>query len=214
MPYTYDYPRPAVTVDIVVLTVRDDALSVLLISRAMDPFRGEWALPGGFVNPNEGLEAAACRELKEETGLTDVYLEQLYTFGRPDRDPRGRVITVSHYALIPSERATAVAAGDAVHVGWFDIMALPTLAFDHEEIVDKALARLARRSENPAVALQLMPASFTLNELHRVYEMIGQSASDKPEFERRVLALEILEETGEQRWEAADGYARLYRVRG
>ena len=109
MAYTYDYPHLAVTTDVVIFTIRDERLKLLLIKRGIEPFKGSWALPGGFVNPDEALDACARRELHEETGIADVFLEQLYTFGRPDRDPRERVITVAYYALIPSDRLASVA---------------------------------------------------------------------------------------------------------
>ena len=136
MPFTYEYTSPAVTVDITIFTVRNDELNVLLIKRAETPFQGEWALPGGFVTENEGLEAAAERELVEETGVSGVYLEQLATFGAPGRDPRGHTITVAYYALIPSDNLELTASTDAEGVAWFGIDKLPDLAFDHDEILE------------------------------------------------------------------------------
>src|SRR5690606_35749562 len=131
MPYTYEYPHPAVSTDVVLFTLQDDALKVLLIRRGQEPFKGQWALRGGFVEIDEDLEACALRELEEETGITGVYLEQLYTFGTPDRDPRERVITVAYYALAPIDRLDPHAASDADEVGWFPCNALPPVAFDH-----------------------------------------------------------------------------------
>jgi ADP-ribose pyrophosphatase YjhB (NUDIX family) len=140
--YSYDYPHPAVTVDSVILTIRNNQHKLLLIRRANNPYKGEWALPGGFVDENESLEAAAQRELKEETGMTGINLEQLYTFGAPERDPRERVITVAYYALIPSEITQLHAATDAEAVRWFSMNELPKLAFDHSEIVKLAHERV------------------------------------------------------------------------
>ena len=148
MAYTYDHPHPAVTTDVVVFTMRQDALQVLLIKRASEPFRGCWALPGGFVEPDESLDEAARRELEEETGVRDVYPEQLYTFGRPDRDPRERVITVAYYALIPSDDVALRAASDAESVGWFGMDEVPKLAFDHAEILQLARQRLMAKPES------------------------------------------------------------------
>lgn len=140
--YSYDYPHPAVTVDIVILTIRNNQLKLLLIRRANKPYKGKWALPGGFVDVDESLDAAARRELKEETGMTDINLEQLYTFGAPKRDPRERVITVAYYALIPSEIIQLHAATDAEAVRWFSMNELPKLAFDHSEIIKLAHERV------------------------------------------------------------------------
>ena len=144
--YSYEHPHPAVTADIVVFTIRDDQLKLLLIRRAFSPHKGKWALPGGFVDISEGLDEAASRELKEETGVSDVYLEQLYTFGKPRCDPRERVITVAYYALIPSDKMQLQAATDAEAVGWFGMDELPKLAFDHTDIVTMAHQRLSLSS--------------------------------------------------------------------
>jgi 8-oxo-dGTP diphosphatase len=150
--YSYEHPHPAVTTDIVVFTIRDGDLAVLLIQRAQKPYADSWALPGGFVRIDEGLDAAAARELSEETGIENVALEQLHAFGEPDRDPRERVITVAYYALIPSSRAQIRAASDAKGVAWFGLGELPSLAFDHARILDLAVSRLRARLAEPALA--------------------------------------------------------------
>jgi 8-oxo-dGTP diphosphatase len=144
MAHTYDYPRPAVTVDCVVFGLDLDAedLKILLIQRRGQPFAGMWALPGGFVGMDETLEQSAKRELQEETGISRLYLEQLYTFGDPGRDPRGRTITVAYYALVKLGDHTIKADTDASDVGWFSVSDLPRLAFDHAKIVTVALNRL------------------------------------------------------------------------
>jgi len=211
--YQYDYPHPAVTTDIVIFTIRDRRLKLLLIRRAGEPYRGKWALPGGFVNIDEGLDEAARRELEEETGVTGVYLEQLYTFGRPGRDPRERVITVAYYALIPSEKLRLRAASDAEAVGWFAMDELPELAFDHDEIVDMAHKRLAAKLDYSTIALAFMPEQFTLSELQEVYETILQQKMDKRNFRKWVLGLEQIVETDEERRGGVHRPARLYRVR-
>ena len=210
--YQYEYPHPAVTTDIVVFTIRHEALKVLLIKRAEDPYLGSWALPGGFVGIDEDLEHAAARELSEETGVGDVYLEQLYTFGRPDRDPRERVITVAYYALIPSDRIQIRAATDAEAVGWFGLDELPSLAFDHDEILGMALERLRAKLDYSTIAFQFMPSLFTLTELQAVYELILGEPVDKRNFRKRILALEAVEETGQERRDGAHRPARLYRA--
>lgn len=212
MPYTYDHPHPAVTTDIVIFTILGGALKVLLIKRAQAPFRGRWALPGGFVHIDESLEDCARRELEEETGVRGVCVEQLYTFGRPDRDPRERVITVAYYALIPSDRITLRAATDAEGVSWFTWGEVPALAFDHADILKMAHRRLVAMLDDSSIALRFMPDTFTLSELRSVYEAIRQEAFDKRKFRKRILALGVIEATGEERREGARGPARLYRL--
>ena len=142
MPYTYDYPRPALTVDCVVFGLDESQqLKVLLIQRSNEPFAGYWALPGGFVDMDEGLETAALRELEEETGVRDLFIEQLYTFGAPGRDPRGRVVSVAYYALVNLSEHPVQAASDARAAKWFVLGQLPKLAFDHQDILRAAQKR-------------------------------------------------------------------------
>lgn len=207
-----DRPRPAVTTDIVIFTIQDRQLKVLLIRRATPPYQDHWALPGGFVELDEDLEDCALRELREETGLTGVYLEQLYSFGAPGRDPRGRVITVAYYALAPVDRLSPRAASDAKEVAWFSANRLPTLAFDHARIMEMAQRRLAAKLEYSTIALNLMPARFTLSELQEVYEIIGGEKLDKRNFRKRVMAFDHIRETGEKRRNGNHRPARLYSV--
>jgi 8-oxo-dGTP diphosphatase len=211
--YQYDYPHPAVTTDVVIFSIRDNDLKLLLIKRGGTPFKGKWALPGGFVRLDESLEEGARRELQEETGLSGVYLEQLYTFGEPQRDPRERVITVAYYALIPSEQVSLCAATDAEAVGWFDMDELPPLAFDHTKIVRMAHERLAAKLDYSTIAFQFMGPEFTLTELQSVYEIILQDDIDKRNFRKWVLAMEKIEETGGVQREGAHRPAKLYRVK-
>ncbi|MGD8643298.1 MAG: NUDIX domain-containing protein [Chromatiales bacterium] len=205
--------HPAVTTDIVVFTLREEQLKLLLVRRAGGPYQGRWALPGGLVGIEESLDAAAARQLEQETGVSGVYLEQLYTFGRPDRDPRERVISVAYYALIPSDRIQLRAATDAEAVGWFALAELPELALDHSEIVDTAQERLAAKLEYSTIAFQFMPAHFTLSELQAVYETILRQPLDKRNFRKRVQALKRLEDTGRLRRDGAHRPAKLYRVK-
>jgi len=207
------YPRPALTVDIVIFTVRDAHLQVLLVCRKEPPFEGEWALPGGFVRLEESLEEAAMRELCEETGIQDAYLEQLYTYGCPQRDPRGRVVTVAYYALIPSDRSIRMEGGsDVSQARWFPVDALPPLAFDHDEIIAYALRRLRYKLEYTAVGFELLPSEFTLSEIQSTYEIILGEKLDKRNFRRRILAAGIIEATSHRR--AREGRpAQLYRYR-
>ena len=210
MPFTYRYPHPAVTTDIVIFTIRQDELKVLLIKRALPPHRNQWALPGGFIKLEESLEEGAKRELQEETGVTGVYLEQLYTFGRPNRDPRERVITVAYYALIPSDELEPKAASDAENVSWFGLKELPDLAFDHKRILKMAHERLVAKLDYSTIAFQLMPTQFTLSELQQVYEVILREQIDKRNFRKRILSLNLIKETGKERKAGAHRPAKLY----
>ncbi|MFN8439869.1 MAG: NUDIX domain-containing protein [Caldilineaceae bacterium] len=197
--YTYQYPRPAVTVDIILFTFHEEALKVLLIQRGHDPFAGKWALPGGFVEMDEDLSQAAMRELAEETNVTDVYLEQLFTFGEPNRDPRTRVITVAYFALLGVDQAKQLqvrASSDAGDARWWDIYAMPELAFDHERILQYALQRLRWKLEWTALGFLLLPEQFTLTELQKVYETVLHEKLDKRNFRRKILSADLLEESG------------------
>jgi 8-oxo-dGTP diphosphatase len=181
-----------VTVDIVIFTIRDRALQVLLVKRGVPPYEGQYAIPGGFIHEDESLEDAAERELYEETGVRNVFLEQLYTFGDPKRDPRGRVVTVAYYALISSEKLALVAGADAAEAKWFPRNDLPALAFDHKHILDYAVERLQNKLEYTTVGFQLLPRKFTLSELQTVYEAILERRLDKRNFRRKIALLGIL----------------------
>jgi 8-oxo-dGTP diphosphatase len=211
--YRYLHPHPAVTTDIVIFTILEEGLKLLLIRRRNEPFRGFWSLPGGFVEPEESLEACAARELEEETGVTGVYLEQLYTFGDPGRDPRERVISVAYYALVQAEAVHIRAASDADEVAWFDVGALPSLAFEHGDIVTMALSRLKAKLNYSTIAFQFMPQRFSLGELQKVYETILGERLDKRNFRKWMQHLGRIEETGELRRNGSRRPARLYRVK-
>ncbi len=208
------YERPSVTVDTVIFTLRQGELQVLLVRRKHWPYEGMWAIPGGFINMDESLEDAARRELAEETGVDDpdIYLEQLYTFGDPDRDPRTRVITVAYFALIASDRIRLRAGSDAADTRWFPAYHPPPLAFDHADILAYALRRLRYKLEYTALAFQLLPETFTLTELQEAYEHILGEKLDKRNFRRKVLVANILEKTSYVR-SGAHRPARLYRFR-
>ena len=184
-------PRAHVTVDVVIFTIRGGALHVLLVRRKIVPFKGRWAIPGGFVLDHEDLEAAALRELREETGVTDLYLEQLYSFGDPRRDPRGRVVTVAYFALVSADRELK-ADTDAAEAAWFPVAKRPPLAFDHGRILDMALVRLRNKLEYTTVGFQLLPRKFALSDLQQVYEAILAKKLDKRNFRRKVSQLGIL----------------------
>lgn len=211
MPYTYEYPHPAVTVDGVVFGYDVTDLKVLLIQRGLAPHKGRWALPGGFVKLEESLDEAIRRELREETGLNDLYLEQLYTFGEPKRDPRERVISVAYYALVTLTDHAVRADTDATSVGWFSLSDLPPLAFDHEAIVEVALRRLKGKVRYEPIGFELLPGKFTLSELQRLYETVLEQPLDKRNFRKKILAMGLLADTGEIQQDVAHRAARLYR---
>jgi 8-oxo-dGTP diphosphatase len=211
MPFTYQYARPAVTVDCVVFGLDDHDLKVLLIQRDVEPFAGRWALPGGFVKLDETLEDSALRELREETGLTRVYLEQLYTFGDPGRDPRERVVTVAYYALVNLLDHQVQAATDARSAAWFAVDDLPKLCFDHDTILATALKRLQGKVRYQPIGFELLPAKFSLTRLQRMYEVILERELDKRNFRKKVLSLGILQELDEVEQDVAHRAARLYR---
>ena len=198
-----------VTVDIVLFTIRERRLDVLLIKRLAAPFVRAHALPGGFVLDDESVNAAAERELREEAGVSGVYLEQLYTFGEPERDPRGRIVTVAYYALVPP--AQWLAAGtDASDAAWFPADALPPLAFDHRAIVGYAQQRLRNKLDYTAVGFELLPKKFTLTDLQMVHEAILGKPLDKRNFRRKIAQRSLVEPLEE--WHRTGRRpARLYR---
>ena len=179
MPHTYQYARAALTVDCVVFGFDEGELKVLLIERGLKPFKGKWALPGGFVRVEETLDDAARRELAEETGLQHVYLEQLYTFGTVNRDPRERVVSVAYYALVKLSEHQAKAATDAAQAEWFPVSRPPELAFDHATILALARARLQDQVRYQPIGFELLPPKFTLSELQHLYEAILATPLDK-----------------------------------
>lgn len=198
-----------VTVDIVIFTIQSGALKILLVKRRIPPFAGKYAIPGGFVHEDEDLDEAARRELREETGVSSVYLEQLYSFGDPGRDPRGRVVTVAYFALISADRELKPGT-DAAEAAWWSMDRLPPLAFDHAKILDYALERLRNKLEYTTVGFQLLPEKFTLTELQEVYEAILGKELDKRNFRRKMSLLKILKPLQEYR-RGGQRPAQLYR---
>ncbi len=192
-----DYPRPSVAVDLVIFTIIDAQLRVLLVKRQEHPFRGQWALPGGFVrvqesakDQGEDLDAAARRELHEETGLEPdrVHIEQLYTFGASGRDPRMRVISVAYFALVRPDLAPFVkAGGDVSHADWVPVEQLKKheLAFDHRQIIELGLARVRGKLEYSGIAFDLVPLTFTIPELRHVYSIVLAKEMDPGNFRRK-----------------------------
>lgn len=213
MKYTYDHPHYAVTTDTVVFTIKEAALYVLLIKRALAPYKGKWALPGGFLNPDEDLDTCARRELEEETGVSGFYLEQLYTFGAVKRDPRERVISVGYFALIPSDQVELRASSDADKAAWAKISALPKLAFDHADIIAMAHERLRAKFDYTTLAYQFMTDRFTMRELKVVYEVVLGETLERRNFYKKILNSGDLVETDEQRIEGAHRPATVYRLK-
>jgi ADP-ribose pyrophosphatase YjhB (NUDIX family) len=211
MKYTYDYPRPALTVDCVVFGFDEGDLKVLLVRRDVEPFRGKWALPGGFVRMDESIEEAARRELREETALEKLYLEQLYTFGDVHRDPRGRVVTVAYYALVKLADYRVNAATDASTAAWFSVSEVSTLAFDHNSILDTAMARLKGKVRYQPIGFELLPVKFALSQLQHLYEVILEQDLDKRNFRKKILGTGLLVELDEIQQDVAHRAARLFR---
>lgn len=207
----YKHPRPAVTVDCVVFGLDERELKILLIERDGEPFAGRWALPGGFVEVDESLETAALRELREETGVEKVFLEQLYTFGAVDRDPRERVISVAYYCLVKLSDHRVQAATDARNAAWFALDDIPTLAFDHQQIVETAHARLRGKVRYQPIGFELLPKKFTLRQLQELYECVLDRPLDKRNFRKKILSMRLLEELDEVEVDVAHRAARLYR---
>ena len=208
--YSYRHAHPAVTVDCVVFGLDGGRLKVLLVQRDLDPFAGHWALPGGFVRIDEDLETAARRELEEETGVSRLYIEQLGAFGDPQRDPRERIITVAWWAVVNLYKQRTAAASDARNVGWFAVDDLPPLAFDHNRILDAALARLRETLRREPLAFEFLPGKFSLTQLQRFYEIVLGRPLDKRNFRKKVLSYGVLCELAEYEADVAHRAAKLY----
>lgn len=203
--------KSSITVDCVVFGLdQTSEVRVLLIKRGFEPFKGSWALPGGFMLENEDLDQAARRELAEETGVKDIFIEQLYTFGALDRDPRGQVISVAYFALINLEEHPTTAATDAQEAKWFKLSELPELAFDHAHIVDVATKRLDSKVRYQPIGFELLPEKFTLSELQKLYETILGQELNRRNFRSKILKMDILEQV-EQQIDVAHRPAFLYK---
>ena len=211
MPHTYKYPRPALTVDCVVFGFDEGELKVLLIERGLEPFKGRWALPGGFVRVDETLDDAARRELAEEAGLKEVFLEQLYTFGAIHRDPRERVVSVAYYALVKLADFKTKAATDAADARWFPISKVPKLAFDHADLLAMALSRLRGKLRYQPIGFELLPAKFPLSQWQHLYEAVLGVELDKRNFRKKVLGFGLLVPLKETHLGGAHRPAQLYR---
>lgn len=190
--YCYEYPRPSVTTDCIIFGFDEGELKLLLIERGIEPFKGKWAFPGGFVQMDESTEDGARRELFEETGLKDVFVEQLYTFSEVDRDPRGRVITVSYFALIKLSDYKVKAGDDAKNAEWFPISKVPSLAFDHDRILRIAINRLRGKIRYQPIGFELLPKKFTMPELQTLYETVLEVKLDRRNFRKKMMDTGLL----------------------
>jgi 8-oxo-dGTP diphosphatase len=207
--YCYRYPHPAVTTDCVIFGFDGERLQVLLIERGIEPFKGKWAFPGGFIKMDESAEEGALRELREETGLDNAYIEQFHTFSDPNRDPRERVITIAYLALV---RLQEVKAGDdAAAARWFPIDEIPSLAFDHDYILRIALQRLREQLHFHPIGFELLPEKFTMRELQTLYESILGVSFDRRNFSKKMLHLELLIELDETVWPTPKREAKLFK---
>ena len=206
--YCYKYPHPSVTTDCVIFGFDGTQLQVLLIERGIEPYKGKWAFPGGFLNMNESAEEGALRELQEETGLTGAYIEQFHTFTEPNRDPRERVITIAYYALV---RIQEVKGGDdAARAKWFALDEVPQLAFDHDMILRTALTRLRERIHFQPIGFELLPEKFTMKELQSLYEAILQVKFERRNFAKKMLHYDLVTQLEETVWPTAKREAYLF----
>jgi 8-oxo-dGTP diphosphatase len=208
-----EYEQPGVTVDLAIFTVNKNKLKVMLAKRAESPFLDFWSIPGGFLMHGESLEDAACRVLAEKAGVKNVYMEQLYTFGAPDRDPRTRVITIAYFALIPWENLNQPESKKIKDLTWFSVDQLPKLAFDHKDILKYAVKRLRAKASYSNIVYGLMPEHFRLSELQTMYEIIINDKLDKRNFRKRMLATGLLQKTGEKDITGAHRPAMLYQFK-
>ncbi len=207
--YCYKYPHPAVTTDCVIFGFDGEKLKILLIKRGIEPYKGKWALPGGFLKPDESAEAGALRELQEETGLTNAYIEQFHAYSEPDRDPRERVITIAYFALVKLREVKG--GDDAADAQWFPIDNVPQLAFDHDVILRDALSKLRERIHFHPVGYDLLPEKFTLKELQTLYESVLDVRFDRRNFAKKMLHLDILIQLDETVWPTPKREAYLYK---
>lgn len=209
--FCYKYERASVTTDCIIFGFDETNMKVLLIKRGIEPYIGKWALPGGFLQMNESAEEGAERILHKETNLSGVFMEQLFTFTKTDRDPRDRVISISYFALVKLSDYQAKAGKDETSAQWFAVDELPTLAFDHEMIIRTAFYRLKGKIRYQPIGFELLPEKFTLSQLQHLYEVILEIKVDKRNFRRKILQMEILIDTDEKEFNVAHKAAKFYK---
>ena len=207
--FCYKYPHPAVTTDCVIFGFNGEQLQVLLIERGIEPYKGKWAFPGGFLKMDETAEEGALRELKEETGLETAYVQQFHTFSEPSRDPRERVITIAYYALVKIQEVKG--GDDAASARWFPLNDIPSLAFDHDYMLRMATQRLREEIHFQPLGFELLPGKFTIKELQSLYEAILGISFDRRNFAKKMLHLGILIELDETIWPTPKREAKLYK---
>ena len=206
--YCYKYPHPAVTTDCVIFGFDGQSLKVLLVERGIEPYKGRWAFPGGFLNPDERAEEGARRELNEETGLEGAFIEQFHTYTEPNRDPRERVITIAYFALV---RIQEVHGGDdAAEAQWFPIEEVPQLAFDHDRILRDATRKLRERIHFEPIGFELLPDKFTMKDLQLLYEAILDVKFDRRNFSKKMIHYGLLNQLDETVWPTPKREAQLY----
>lgn len=210
MMYQYKYPHPAMTADCVVFGFDGKQLHVLLIERGLEPYMGSWALPGGFMKIDETVEQCALRELKEETGVEDIYLEQFHVFSAVGRDPRERVVTVAFLALVRKSDFRLIAGDDAAGASWFELGKLPPLAFDHHDIIDMARKRLPELMRTKPIGFKLLDEKFSMNELQRLYEAVNGTTYDRRNFARKMSSTGLLRDEGVSPVAAHNRFPNLY----
>ena len=210
MPFQEEIYKSAFSVDNIIFGFDNHTLKVLLIKRAEEPYAGKWALPGDIVTPDENLDSSALRVLEQLTGITDVYLDQVYTFGKVDRHPKGRVITIAYYSLVNIERVDIRADSFAEQVAWKEVRSIDSLAFDHLEIMTTCLARLKQDLKLRPIGFELLPKKFTLTELQRLYEVILEQDLDKRNFRKKILSMDILKTLHELQSGVSHRPAKLY----
>jgi len=208
--FTYDYARPAITVDCIIFGFDKNELKILLTKRAIEPYLGKWAFPGGFIHIDETAEECARRKLKEEAGLTDIYMEQLYTFSDLDRDPRERVISIAYYALVKPTDYMLESGTDIDDVKWFSISECEDLAFDHLKILQLAIERLRGKIRYQPIGFELLPELFTLPDLHRLYETILNREIERANFRKKILSMNLLIDHSEQQENRRSREAKIY----
>ena len=206
--YCYKYPHPAVTTDCVIFGFDGTKLNVLLIERGVEPYKGKWAFPGGFLDMDESAEQGALRELQEETGLTGAFIEQLGCFSEPDRDPRERIITIAYYALV--KRQDVKGGDDAARAKWFSLEEVPQLAFDHDRILREAIAKLRERIHFKPIGFELLPEKFTMKELQSLYEAILDVKFDRRNFAKKMQHYDLVTQLEETVWPTAKREAYLF----
>jgi 8-oxo-dGTP diphosphatase len=209
--YQYDYQRPAIATDCVIVGFDGGELKLLLIEREKEPFKNKWALPGGFVFMEETTEVSAKRILLEKVGIKNVFIEQLYTFSDIDRDPRERIISVSYFALVNKYQYELIAGRDTIKAAWFQLSQLPKLAFDHAKIVKMAIQRLKGKVSYQPIGFELLAEKFTLSQLQAVYESILEITIDKRNFRKKILGMGLLIALEEKEKNVAHKAARFYK---